>query len=156
YQDPLVCYLLTNHHVVDGGAKWEAHGGNGMVGDIFDTATSDKELDLALVCVRMRSAQLPPSLHISRLNHAVDANVWAIASPRGVQNTLSQGIVSGIREIQPGASWLQTTAAISPGSSGGPLLLPTGAVAGVSSSQLRGEGVQNLNFAISAPTVWRF
>jgi S1-C subfamily serine protease len=73
-----------------------------------------------------------------------------------LQNSLSEGIVSGIREIRPGVSWLQTTASISPGSSGGPLLLPNGAVVGVSSAQLRGEGVQNLNFAVAAPTIWQF
>ncbi len=156
YRDPLVCYLLTNHHVVEGGAKWEARGSNGMVGDIFDTATSDKGLDLALVCVRMRASQLPPALDISRVAPAIGAKVWAIGSPKGLQNSLSEGIVSGIREIRPGVSWLQTTASISPGSSGGPLLLPNGAVVGVSSAQLRGEGVQNLNFAVAAPTIWQF
>jgi hypothetical protein len=69
--------------------------------------------------------------------------VIAIGGPLGLENTVSQGIVSAIRENKT-----QITAPISPGSSGGPVLNMNGEVIGIVSSQM--VSGQNLNFAIPA------
>ncbi|MBI3860804.1 MAG: trypsin-like peptidase domain-containing protein [Planctomycetia bacterium] len=148
--DSRVCYILTNHHVVYGGANWEAHGEGGIVGDIFGTASFDKSLDLALVYVRMRTPQMPSTLTISQAPPAIGSNVYAIGNPLGLQNSFSKGIISGVRGDK-----IQTDAPVSPGSSGGPLLSQTGLVVGVVTSQIQGTS-QNLNFAMSVPTIWRF
>jgi serine protease Do len=50
----------------------------------------------------------------------VGAKVYAIGAPKGLELTLSDGIVSSLREVE-GGQYIQTTAAISPGSSGGGL-----------------------------------
>jgi S1-C subfamily serine protease len=75
----------------------------------------------------------------------VGDTVFAIGSPRGLEGTFSQGIVSSVREFGSDRV-LQITAPISPGSSGGPVLDQTGTVVGVSVATI--ENGQNLNFAI--------
>ena len=88
------------------------------------------------------------------LEPPVGQKVYAIGSPKGLEASLSDGIISGRREITEGISWLQTTTPISPGSSGGPLLDATGQVVGVVIAHRR-EG-QNLNFAVPASEVIKF
>ena len=81
----------------------------------------------------------------------IGAKVYAIGSPKGLEASLSEGIISGRREVAEGIWHLQTTTPISPGSSGGPLLDSTGQVVGVTTWTRRGG--QNLNFAIPASQV---
>src|SRR5262249_7657046 len=76
--------------------------------------------------------------------------VFALGNPQGLERTISEGIVSGTR-ILGGRNLLQITAAISPGSSGGPGLGRDGAVIGVTVGAI--ESGQSLNFAIPAPAV---
>jgi S1-C subfamily serine protease len=77
----------------------------------------------------------------------VGEEVVAIGNPLSLESTVSSGIVSAIRptEVQ-GHKFLQITAPISPGSSGGPLFNMAGEVVGITTSRMK-EG-QNLNFAI--------
>jgi S1-C subfamily serine protease len=79
----------------------------------------------------------------------VGAKVYAIGAPKGLELTLSDGIVSSLREVD-GGQYIQTTAAISPGSSGGGLFDENGALVGLTTFYLA-EG-QNLNFAV--PVEW--
>jgi hypothetical protein len=76
---------------------------------------------------------------------AAGDTVYAVGNPEGLEGTFSQGIISGIRQIE-NDKLLQITAPISPGSSGGPVLNSSGEVVGVAVSTYR-EG-QNLNFAV--------
>ena len=71
--------------------------------------------------------------------------VYAIGSPFGLENTLSEGIISGKRKIK-GQKFIQVDAAISPGSSGGGLFDEYGHLIGITSFTLK--GAQKLNFAI--------
>ena len=79
----------------------------------------------------------------------VGAKVYAIGAPKGLKLTLSDGIVSSLRQVE-GGHYIQTTAAISPGSSGGGLFDENGALVGLTTFYLA-EG-QNLNFAV--PVEW--
>jgi len=76
----------------------------------------------------------------------VGDTVYVAGNPKGLEGTFSQGIVSGIRRVK-GNRYLQITAAISEGSSGGPILNESGDVIGIAVATVR-EG-QNLNFAVS-------
>jgi len=78
----------------------------------------------------------------------VGSKVYAIGAPKGLSNTLSEGIISGYREREAGRRWIQFSAPISPGSSGGPLLGADGSVIGVTTSFY--SDAQNLNLAIPA------
>jgi hypothetical protein len=72
--------------------------------------------------------------------------IYAIGSPMGLSNTISEGIVSGINRTIENIPYIQITAAISHGSSGGALLNEKGQVVGITSAGLATG--QNLNFAI--------
>jgi len=84
----------------------------------------------------------------------VGEHVVAIGSPLGLQNTVSDGIVSAIRE-ENGHQWIQTTAPVSHGNSGGPLMNSEGAVIGVITWGVNLQQGQNLNFAASIAEVQR-
>lgn len=74
------------------------------------------------------------------------ASVYAIGSPRGLQNTISTGIISNPERELDGVKYIQTTAPISHGSSGGALLNKYGEVIGITSAS--NTSGQSLNFAL--------
>jgi serine protease Do len=82
----------------------------------------------------------------------VGQQVFAIGSPRGLEHTISRGIVSALREMKEEAgSLIQTDAAISPGSSGGGLFDADARLIGIVTFQFK--DAQNLNFAVPADWV---
>lgn len=78
--------------------------------------------------------------------------VYAIGNPRMLDRTLSEGLLSGKRMLR-GNRYLQTTAAISPGSSGGGLFDARGNLLGITSFTMAKS--QSLNFAIPAEDFWK-
>jgi hypothetical protein len=103
----------------------------------------DKRKDIAFL--KVPAVDLP-TVKLGRSNTVEVGNtVFSIGNPLGLQNTLSQGLVSGIREMD-GYRLFQMSAPISPGSSGGPVFDSKGEVIGI--AVLTIEGGQNLNFAI--------
>jgi S1-C subfamily serine protease len=81
---------------------------------------------------------------------AVGSNVYAIGTPRGLELTMSAGLVSSLRRNASGQVVLvQTSASISRGSSGGGLFDEKGALIGLTTLAITGDA-QNLNFAIPA------
>lgn len=82
---------------------------------------------------------------------ALGEDVYAVGSPGGsaLGFSMSRGIVSSVREVE-GLHLVQTDAAISPGSSGGPLLDAKGGWLGVLSFKIVGGGVEGLGFAVAA------
>lgn len=78
--------------------------------------------------------------------------IYAIGSPLGLSNTISEGIVSGINRTIKNIPYIQITAAISHGSSGGALLNEKGQVIGITSAEIATG--QNLNFAIPINAVF--
>ncbi len=83
---------------------------------------------------------------------AVGEKVYTIGNPSGLASTLSEGIISGLR-TQRGVRYVQTSAPISPGSSGGGLFDERGNLLGITSFKI--EDAENLNFAIAAEDYWR-
>ena len=103
----------------------------------------DVENDLVVLEVPDSNA---PALRIQPSKDlAIGVDVFAIGNPLGLEGTISQGIVSGFRDMGS-TKLLQTTAPISPGNSGGPLVDASGMVCGVVVASMK-KG-QNLNFAV--------
>jgi serine protease Do len=110
----------------------------------LEVMATDETHDLAVLRARgLRAAPLP--LGDSQSVRAGD-RVVAIGHPLGLDHTVSDGLVSAVRELTPKLTLLQISAPISPGSSGGPLLNDRGEVIGVATLVLI-KG-QNLNFGI--------
>ena len=80
----------------------------------------------------------------------IGSKVYVTGSPLGLENTLSEGLISGHRK-ESDMIWLQTTAPISPGSSGSPLVSTEGQVVGMATSTFK-EG-QNLNLAVPSSEI---
>ncbi|HET9734746.1 MAG TPA: serine protease [Burkholderiales bacterium] len=80
----------------------------------------------------------------------VGQKVFALGNPKGLEVTLSDGLVSALRGPDGKEQVIQTTAPISPGSSGGGLFDENGLLVGITTAQMRSG--QNLNFA--APAEW--
>lgn len=141
--------LVTNHHVVQNASFATVRTADGQTLFVDSILSVDTESDLALLKVRgkglphlqLSDGQLPPT----------GTRVFAIGNPQGLSNTLSDGLVSGVRRDETGLDVIQTTAAISPGSSGGPLLTADVVVVGVTTFQSKSG--QNLNFAVPAGRV---
>lgn len=141
--------IVTNLHVIEG-AKYGSVfiNGSSTKHKIEGYYAIDKKNDLAILSV--------PSLYgmpLSLGNAAtpeVGEKVYAIGNPKGLSGTISEGIVSGIRNLE-GQSLIQITAPISPGSSGGPVINNNGNVVGVAVGTLTSG--QNLNFAIPSSAI---
>lgn len=106
--------------------------------------------DRDLCILRVEGLTAPPIAMGSVDRLRVGDRVFAIGSPRGLQLTLSEGLVSGLRKSDDVYPYVQTSAPISPGSSGGALISSTGELIGITSFIYRDS--QNLNFA--APVDW--
>lgn len=141
--------LLTNCHVVNG---------RQLIKIIREHTVADAKLIAADIrgdrCVlRTDSITLVPITGVRPFGDlAVGEHVYAIGAPRGLELTLSEGLLSGLRH-QPGRNLVQTSAAISPGSSGGGLFDDRGNLIGITEMQFRGAA-QNLNFAGAAADFW--
>ncbi|PHS04593.1 MAG: hypothetical protein COA78_16370 [Blastopirellula sp.] len=138
--------VLTNRHVV--GELPQVHvvlrSGVSVTGDVVGYP-SDEDVDLAIVRINATGLQpLGPIASFSSVRPGVE--VAAIGHPLGLDYTITDGIVSAKRE----GLLLQTSAAISPGNSGGPLVRRDGAVVGVNTMVVFPEFGQSLGFAIRA------
>jgi hypothetical protein len=145
--------LLTNCHVLadarkiaikQGKSEWPAR-----------IARADPASDRCVLAAP--EAKLTPIASI-RPYHALEVGetVYTLGSPVGLELTLSSGIISGRRE-EDFQSYIQTTAAISPGSSGGGLFDARGNLIGITTLALVGRERLNqaLNFAIPADAFWQ-
>ncbi len=140
--------LLTNCHVVKGAQ---------LIKIIQDHTVTDAKLAAAdpaadRCVLRADGIALVPIAGIRPFNDlTVGEHVFAIGAPVGLERTLSEGLLSGLRH-QPGRNLVQTSAAISPGSSGGGLFDERGNLIGITT--LASIGYQNLNFAVAAGDFW--
>jgi Trypsin-like peptidase domain len=137
--------IVTNYHVIETGNVAIVKFPDGTVLPIDGVLAADKVRDLAVIKIHgktFRTLTLGNSDHVQ-----VGEEVVAIGNPLSLESTVSNGIVSGMRTSkEQGGKFLQTTAPISPGSSGGPLFNMRGEVVGINTLYL--DGGENLNFAI--------
>lgn len=137
--------IVTNCHVIKNSARLIVRSGSKEYA--ASLKFSNWERDACALSAPGLSANVVALGNTKNLK--VGARVFAIGAPEGFELTLSEGIVSGLRELS-GGRYIQTTAAISPGSSGGGLFDENGALVGLTTFYfLKG---QSLNFAL--PVEW--
>jgi serine protease Do len=140
--------IITNAHVIKGASKIFARMSNGTLYPVTVKDTRGGEnVDVASLVLPQASSNAS-FLYLSRPEVIAGQRVLVIGNPEGLEGTVSDGIVSAIRN---GGKLIQITAAISPGSSGSPVLNEEGNVIGVATMTAR-EG-QNLNSAISSRAI---
>jgi tetratricopeptide (TPR) repeat protein len=137
--------VVTNRHVIEDGVSWRLKRGDHS----WPATITHLDPDHDLCQLKAEGLAAPPATVRSSETLAVGERVYAIGSPEGLELTLSEGLISGLREYEK-AHIIQTSAAISPGSSGGGLFDVQGRLIGITTFYLK-EG-QNLNFAL--PGEW--
>jgi len=140
--------IITNFHVIEGAATAFCYTNNDATRyEIEGFLAYDKTEDLILLKVKNLNR---PALNLASTSATPGQKVYVLGSPKGLPASISDGIVSGLRDFD-GYKLIQITAPISPGSSGGPVLNSKGELIGVAVCQLK-DG-QNLNFAIPKSNV---
>ena len=154
-------YVMTNHHVIDGGNKW-----------IVITSTdeeiegkvlgSDEYLDIAIIKISKKSYMEAASIVSDDNKINLGDTVFTIGAPVGYEyrGTVTNGIISGLNRLVEVSlknnsskedyvmEVIQTNAAVNPGNSGGPLLNANGEVIGIISMKLVEDSIEGMGFAI--------
>lgn len=160
--------IVTNYHVIEGAKSAKIKFGKKTV-DVEGFLVFSPGKDIAILKAKLGAEKVAP-LKLATTTPAKGESVLTFGAPQGFDSTVSNGIISSVRkgtELQEifknmtgediyvdqqhydlDAVWVQTTAPISGGNSGGPLVNLRGEVVGLNTWALtRG---QNMNFAISA------
>lgn len=160
---------VTNAHVLRNNADIKIKLADGREFSIKQAAVFP-EFDVAFLAVD--DGMLPEPLELRGDLPKESERVFAYGAPLGLTGTLTEGIVSAIRQTseirenvggggldnpvrKAEASWIQTSAPISPGNSGGPLLDQNGKVVGMNTMGINNLLGQNLNFALSSVEIAR-
>ena len=166
--DGNIAYILTNHHVIEGGNDIYVQFTDGtsvqskLVG-------SDKYADIAVLSMEANDSVKIASIGSSE-NIRVGDTVFAVGAPLDASTysgTVTRGIISGKNRMvsvslsnKNVSDWvmsvLQTDAAINSGNSGGPLANANGEVIGITSLKLVNSGVEGMGFAIPIETAMEY
>jgi len=137
--------IVTNYHVIQSGSSAIVKLPDGAFFVVDGVIAFDKARDIAVIKAHGENFSIVTLGDSDRVQ--VGEDVIAIGNPLSLESTVSSGIVSGVRTVEEeGGKFLQVTAPISPGSSGGPLFSVTGEVVGITTLHIKGG--ENLNFAI--------
>lgn len=137
--------IVTNYHVIATGNAAVVKFVDGTVSPVDGVLAANKVRDLAIIKIHGRTFRTLTLGNSDQIQ--VGEEVVAIGNPLGLELSVSNGILSGIRrDEKEGGKFLQITAPISHGSSGGPLFNMSGEVVGITSMYF--EGGENLNFAV--------
>lgn len=149
--------IVTNYHVVQGAVRAEVEFTDGTKASVTGFRHLVSEKDIAIIDIDLPSERIKPVAVAESLPQK-GIDVAAFGTPLGLSFTASNGIVSALRTAeqmlemvgeQKQGDWIQTTAPISHGNSGGPLVDMYGRVVAMNTLGFDGDVGQNLNFAIS-------
>lgn len=140
--------VVTNYHVIEGCSSISVRTHDGGIYSVTSILGYDEQLDIALLSTSKRESK---PVEFATEDVSTGETVYALGSSLGLTGTFSEGLVStATREID-GLSYIQISAPISSGNSGGPLVNDKGQVIGITSAGFI-EG-QNLNLAIPVTMV---
>ena len=139
--------VATSYHVIEGVSRVSVRTSSGDVFDNVSLLAKDEKRDLAILKI---SGNYLPFVSLGNSNDINPGDkIIVIGNPLGteqLQASVTDGIVSGLRDLGEGYNVIQMTAPVSPGNSGGPAFTARGDAIGVVVFRLR-EG-ENLNFAV--------
>ena len=135
---------VTNWHVLEGASTAKVTTYDGKTYDVVGIYDYDSENDLARI--QIKGSGFNPAVVSTSAVVQTGATVYAIGNPKGLDHTLSSGLVSSAHRVVNGTEFIQITTPISNGSSGGALLNSRGELIGITSASIS-DG-QNLNLAV--------
>jgi len=142
--------IITNIHVLINAPNARVRTFDGKIFSTINVVAEDKINDIVKI-----STDIPRNkygfLELNSPESNVGEQIIVIGSPLGFEQTVSEGIISGIRKIPGFGKTIQISAPISPGSSGSPVVNMNSKVVGIVTFQFV-EG-QNLNFSIPADKI---
>ncbi len=142
--------VITNRHVIEKSSRVEIHLVNGKKYMANGVVAIDGEGDLAILQIDV-PYDLAIPLQITQEIPQEGESLVVIGNPFGLEGSVSNGIVSAVREFPGYGRVIQITVPISPGSSGSPVVNMRGQVIGVAT--LQASAGQSLNFAIPSERI---
>jgi S1-C subfamily serine protease len=136
--------IFTNYHVIEGASSAKVTFSDGRVSDVLNIAGYDPKYDA--VVLKVDAGNLQPAKFNSSGSAQIGDEIYTLGNPLGLEDTIFNGLISTINRVVNGDTFIQISAPISPGSSGGALINEQGEVIGITTAGLT-DG-QNLNFAI--------
>ena len=144
--------IATNCHVIDGGGEITIykHDNRRASTDTLFSATVRRRDDENDFCLLDADGLWGIPAAVRKYDSLkIGENVYALGSPKGLDLSLFTGIISQLRRGES-ARYIQTNAAISPGSSGGGLFDAEGNLIGILTSKIADESVEGIGFAVPA------
>ena len=144
--------VVTNRHVFEGAHRVEIHTleGKGRTYPVTGALAVDDEADLALLSVDLPAERSRP-LPFAGRSPEEGEKVFVIGNPLRLEGSVSDGIVSAVREVPNVGKIIQITAPVSHGNSGSPLLNMRGEVIGIVTVKVTNG--QNINLALGATRI---
>lgn len=142
--------IVTNRHVLEGAYRAEVHSSSGAVFPVKGVLAVDAEGDIALLKIDAPAPPVRP-LPLDKTSPQEGESIVVIGNPLGLEGSVTNGIVSAVRDIPTFGRIIQITAPISSGSSGSPVVNMQGQVIGIATLQITGG--QSVNFAIPSERI---
>jgi tetratricopeptide (TPR) repeat protein len=142
--------IVTNRHVLEGAYRAEVHSSTGAVFPVRGVLGVDAEGDIALLKIDAPTLPISP-LPLDKTSPQEGESIVVIGNPLGLEGSVTNGIVSAVRDIPTFGRIIQITAPISAGSSGSPVVNMHGQVIGIATLQITGG--QSVNFAIPSERI---
>jgi putative serine protease PepD len=143
--------LVTNAHVINDVYRAGGRGVRLLSGERTLTGrivAVSNQYDLALIEVDVAL----PVLRVATERVVAGDAVFVVGSPLGFEGTVSSGLASSYR-VEDGVEFLQFSAAVNPGNSGGPVVDADGRLIGVATMKIVGFGIEGLSFAVPVDRV---
>ena len=142
-------YIVTNVHVISGATAITVTTNSGSTYSVKEIIGYDSNADIAVLKIDAPGLKALPFGNSDNLE--IGERVIAAGNPAGLSFTVTEGIVSTLRQLSNGIKYIQTDVPINPGNSGGPLINAQGEVVGINNFKV--GGFESLGFAISSNDV---
>ena len=140
--------IATAGHVIKDAVAINFTFKNGIVSKEAKILAVSKEETIDLALLEIPQINLPYVVLGNSDEVRAGEEITVIGNPRRLQNTITNGLISQLRQVSPEVVWQQISAPISPSSSGSPVFNKKGEVIGIAMSSLKGEENQNINFSV--------
>lgn len=137
---------ITNHHVFEKGYSYSVQLDNGKFYEVDKIISSSIKYDY--VIFKVKSNEEFPFLKLAKNDASKGEDIFVIGNPKGLEKTLTKGIVSAYRDWHNKDDIIQFDAAVSSGSSGSPVFNKKGEVIGIATFKIF-EDCESCNFAIN-------